>query len=83
MVVGLVVVSLREPRFRRSDGRNGRILERIGELEVVGAGELAPLDEEQVWSLTQFYSVDFSKSRIGVKKCIFNIRTIKVCVSCC
>ena len=37
----------------------------------------------QVWSLTQFYSVDFSKSRIGVKKCVFNKRTIKVCVSCC
>ena len=28
-------------------------------------GRLAVLD--QVWSLTQFYSVDFSKSRIGVK----------------
>ena len=25
------------------------------------------LDSNQVWSLTQFYSVDFSKSRIGVK----------------
>ena len=25
----------------------------------------------QVWSLTQFYSVDFSKSRIGVKKVRF------------
>ena len=25
-----------------------------------------------VWSLTQFSSVDFSKSRIVVKKCIFN-----------
>ena len=37
----------------------------------------------QVWSLTQFYSVDFSKSRIGVKKCVFNKRTIKVCISCC
>ena len=37
----------------------------------------------QVWSLTQFYSVDFSQSRIGVKKCVFNKRTIKVCVSCC
>ena len=37
----------------------------------------------QVWSLSQFYSVDFSKSRIGVKKCVFNKRTIKVCVSCC
>ena len=37
----------------------------------------------QVWSLTQFYSVDFSKSRIDVKKCIFNKRTFKVCVNCC
>ena len=37
----------------------------------------------QVWSLTQFYSVDFSKSRIGVNKCFFNKRTIKVCISCC
>ena len=37
----------------------------------------------QVWSLTQFYSVDISKSRIDVKKCVFNKRTIKVCVSCC
>ena len=41
--------------------------------------ELKP--EEQVWSLTQFYSVDFSQSRIGVKKCVFNKRTIKVCVN--
>ena len=32
----------------------------------------------QVWSLTKLYSVDFSQSRIGVKKCIFNKRTIKV-----
>ena len=37
----------------------------------------------QVWSLTQFYSVDFSKWRIGVSKCVFNKRTIKVCDSCC
>ena len=37
----------------------------------------------QVWSLTQFYSVDCSQSRIGVKKCVFNKRTIKACVSCC
>ena len=36
----------------------------------------------QVWSLTQFYSVDFSKSRIGVNKCVFYKRTIKVCISC-
>ena len=40
-------------------------------------------NNQQVWSLTQFYSVDFSKSRIGVKKCVFNKRTIKVCVRCC
>ena len=39
--------------------------------------------DRQVWSLTQLYSVDFSKSRIGVKKCVFNKRTIKVCFSCC
>ena len=37
----------------------------------------------QVWSLTQLYSLDFSQSRIGVNKCVFNKRTIKVCVSCC
>ena len=29
------------------------------------------------------YSVDFSQSRINVKKCVFNKHTIKVCVSCC
>ena len=40
-------------------------------------------DPQQVWSLTQFYSADFSQSRIGVKKCVLNKRTIKVCVSCC
>ena len=39
--------------------------------------------EYQVWSLTQFYSDDFSQSRIGVNKCVFCKRTIKVCVSCC
>ena len=32
---------------------------------------------KKVWLLTQFYTVDFSQSRIGVKKCVF-----KVCVSC-
>ena len=37
----------------------------------------------QVWSLTQFYSVDFSQSRIGVNKCVFYKRTVKVSVSCC
>ena len=43
---------------------------------------LAQVRTFQVWSLTQFYSVDFSQSRIGIKKCVFNKRTIKVCVSC-
>ena len=28
---------------------------------------------DQVWSLTQFYSVNFSQSRIGVKKCAFSV----------
>ena len=32
--------------------------------------------------LTQFYSVDFSQSNIGVKRGVLNKRTIKVCVSC-
>ena len=40
-------------------------------------------EDHQVWSLTQFYSVDFSKWRISVKKCVFYKRTIKVCVSFC
>ena len=48
---------------------------------VVDVGQHALLDN-QVWSLTQFYSVDISKSRIGVKKCVCNKRTIKVCDSC-
>ena len=36
---------------------------------------------QQVWSLTQIYSVDFSQSRIGVNKCDFYKHTTKVCVS--
>ena len=35
----------------------------------------------QVWSIAQFYSVDFLHSRISVSKCVFSKRTIKVCVS--
>ena len=35
-------------------------------------GDLAGV--AQVWSLTQFYSVEFSQSRIGVKKCVINKR---------
>ena len=41
------------------------------------------LPKDQVWSLTQFYSVDSSKSRTSVNKCVFYKRTIKVCVNCC
>ena len=46
-------------------------------------GVAAAVGSGHVWSLTQFYSVDFSQSRIGLNKCVFNKRTIKVCVSCC
>ena len=53
--------------------------------ELPGGGELgfAGRGHTQVWSLTQFYSVGFSQSRIDVKKCVFYKRTIKVCVRCC
>ena len=37
---------------------------------------------DQVWSLTQFYSVDFSQLRTGVEKCVFNKHTLKVCIRC-
>ena len=64
------------------------------ETQVDGAGEDEEDEEEdvdessstadgQVWSLTQFYSVDFSQSKMDVKKCVNSERTIKVCVSCC
>ena len=51
--------------------------------EVLGGGEeWIEVAAVQVWSLTQFYSVDFSQSRIDVKKCVFNKSTIKVCARC-
>ena len=37
---------------------------------------------EQVWSLTQLYSVSHNQGSV-LKKCVFNKRTIKVWVSCC
>ena len=40
-------------------------------------------NHNQVGSLTQFYSDDFSQLRIGVNKCVFYKRTIKVCISSC
>ena len=49
-----------------------------------GRGRLSSGDcRAKVGSPTQFYSVSFSQSSIGVQKCVFNKRTIKVCVSCC
>ena len=52
-------------------------------VEPAGLGHGGESGGNQVWPLTQFYSVDFSKSRIDVLKCVFNKRTIKVCISCC
>ena len=45
-------------------------------------GQVVQLEEAVVWSPTQFHSVDFSLSRIRVKKCVFHKCPIKVCVSC-
>ena len=53
----------------------------VGEEGLPGAA--AAVGSGHVWSLTRFYSVDFSQSRIRLNKCVFNKRTIKVCVSCC
>ena len=55
----------------------------VAALSLMGKLETADIDLDKVWSLTQFYSVDISQSRIGVNKCVFYKRTIKVCVSCC
>ena len=38
---------------------------------------LRKIDAKKFCSLTQFYSVDFSQSRISVKKCVFEKCTIK------
>ena len=50
-------------------------------LEVTAVGAL--WQTQQVCLQTQFYSVDFSLSRIGVKECVVYKHTIKVCVRCC
>ena len=48
----------------------------------LGGDDAQAIQRHQVyWSVTQLYSLDFSQSGIGVKKCVFNKRTIKVCVS--
>ena len=33
-------------------------------------------NNQQVWSLSQFYSVDFSQSRIGVNMCVFRFASV-------
>ena len=52
----------------------------------IGVEESAGLDHQavfpHVWSLTQFHSVDFSQSRICVKRCVFKKPSVKICVSC-
>ena len=55
----------------------------VDEGEVVGP-RLSGVDEalQGIRSLSELYSVDFSQSRISVEKCVFNRRTIKVCVTC-
>ena len=72
LVMDVDAINFFDPEMDMSAAWYGGIL--------VAEREAAP---QQVWSLTQFYSVDFSQSRIGVKKSVFNKRTIKVCVSCC
>ena len=55
-----------------------------GRVRLLGFGiALLGACQDQIWSLTQFCSVDFLQSRIVVKKCVFKKRTINVCVSCC
>ena len=72
-VLGMVNCDLEEVDFLLEE--EGVAAADVDAVEVLAAA--------QVWSLTQFNSVDFSPSKIGVKKCVFNKRTIKVCVSCC
>ena len=70
--VSLSVSHVQRPQL--GQGRQGTDLE---------VGEGIVTEYWQVWSLTQFYSVDISQSRIIVNKCVFYKRTIKVYVSCC
>ena len=65
-------------RLHRLPGHS--IMEGVDQCLVKVENKDLPLDnaepvadgQRQVWSLTQFYSVDFSQSRISVKKCVFN-----------
>ena len=59
-----------------------KVIEKLGLEESIKSETLSAAGFFQVWSLTQLYFVDFLKSMIGVQKCVFNERTIKVCISC-
>ena len=51
------------------DLEDGEITDDDEEEDEAAAEQSHPAEnEDKVWSLTQFYSVDFSQSRIGVKK---------------
>ena len=64
----------------------GRSYQSSGKTFIVSAADnfsyTDPVDgsvtTKQVWSLLQFFSVDFSLSMISVRKCVFNKRAIKV-----
>ena len=73
---GEVVEAVDSVPSEPADWRPNRLSERLLALELRWEPDVA-----HKWSLTQFYSVDFSQSRIGVIKCVFNKRTIEVCVS--
>ena len=66
----VVQVNVHLDEKRREEGHEGQV---EGKVVVV-----VSLDPSQAWSLTKFYSVDFSKSRIDVKKWVFNKYIIKV-----
>ena len=59
--------------------QDGQDFGELGDDDGLVGVALGLTDLDQVRSITQFYSVDFSNSRIGVKKCNCNKRT-KVCV---
>ena len=64
------------------DLEDGEITDDDEEEDEAAAEQSHPAEnEDKVWSLAQFYSINFSQSRVCVIKCIFNKRTIKVCVS--
>ena len=65
----------RRTHLRQHGGRQHGGVRRGGTVGQRRTGEI------KLCSLTKLDPVDFSQSRISVKKCVFNKRTIKVCVS--